>query len=77
MTQIRSELVHLVGRRGHTTGARTEVSIDSRSSADEEDAAQSVAVMGDAVTHRKNLVRRYRIAGGIEGTSGQSAPWRW
>jgi hypothetical protein len=32
-----------------------------------------VAVVGDAVTHAKHLVRRDRIPGGIEGTGGQAA----
>ena len=76
VTQISSELVHLRGRRGHPTRARAEVGVDRNGAADGEDTTQAVTVMGDAVTHLKNLVRRDRIAGGIEGTSGQSAPGR-
>jgi hypothetical protein len=74
--KLSSELVHLGGRRGDTSGARTEVGIDGNSAADSEDTAKAVTVVSDAVTHGKHLIRRDRIAGGIEGTSGQSAPGR-
>jgi hypothetical protein len=74
--KLSSELVHLGGWRGHPSGARTEVGIDGNSAADRQDAAKAVTIVSDAVTHGEHLVRRDRIAGGIEGTSGQSAPGR-
>lgn len=74
--QLSSELVHLGGRSGHPSRPRTEVGVNRNGSADREDAAKAVTVVGDAVTHGKHLVRGDRIAGGIEGTSGQTAPGR-
>jgi hypothetical protein len=74
--ELDSELVHLRGRRGHTSAARAEVGINRNRAADSQDTAKTVTVVSDAVTHGKHLVRRDRVAGGIEGTSGQSAPWR-
>lgn len=76
IVQPSSDLVHLGGRSGHTSRARTEVGIDGYGAADGEDAAQAVPVVGDTVTDGKHLIRWDRVAGGIEGTSGQSAPGR-
>jgi hypothetical protein len=74
--QLGSELVHLGGRRGHASRARPEVGIDGHGAADRDDATKAVAVMGDAITDGKHLVRWDRIAGGIEGTCGQTAAGR-
>src|SRR5450756_1645598 len=64
--QLSSELVHLRGRRGHPSRARTEVGVDCNGPADGEDTAQAVTVVSDTVTHGKHLVRRDRIAGSVE-----------
>lgn len=69
--------MHLGGRRGDASRTRSEVRVDGDGSTDGDDAAKSVAVVSDAVTHSKHLVRRDRISGCIEGTCGQTPPGRW
>lgn len=74
--QLSSELVHLGCRRGNTSCAGAEVGVDSNGSANRKDATQAMTIVGDTVTHLKHLVRGDRIACGIEGASGQTAPGR-
>jgi hypothetical protein len=69
----RSELVHLGGRRGHTSRPCPEVRIHGNGSTDGDNATQAVTVVSDPVTDRKHLVRGDRIPGGVEGTSRQAA----